>query len=114
MKSIEERAFISDLKQTETISNTYVLQYNMEAGMRILFQLSHNSGTMHFVSIHSTKKVSSRLTPFDITRKIFNQNSLFKNSLFRNNVTHAEFYYAHFERSFTVHNHHCTVKSRNL
>ena len=48
--------------------------------------------------IHTTKKVSSRLTLFNITQEIFNQNCLFKN------VTHAEFSYTHFEWSFTVHN----------
>ena len=39
--------------------------------------MTRKPGLIHF-QIHSTQKVSSRLTLFDITRAIFNQNCLFK------------------------------------
>ena len=47
--------------------------------------------------VHSTKKVGSRLTLFDITREIFYQAC---------SLMHAEFSYAHFEWLFIVHTDH--------
>ena len=53
-----------------------------------MFLLPFAKAGQNITNIHSTEKVSSRLTLFDITREILNQNCLFKMYRMQNFLMH--------------------------